>query len=372
MTEAEFVRRSVEHQLGGVTGAGLCQDEDARLFAEAASSGGALSWNGATGLPHAFNNWAKLCDAEGQESLRQVGGRATEVKYVRSLAEMQAAGADFSMIVDMQDRRTRNLRLADGRVFPTFCFNRLVGVTDRVLWPLPLYHDIEDEGFLGGIDPKAVPWAEKDNRIVWRGIPGGRASPKGEVRSETVRLFYVLKRHAAGEMSREEALATISTFPRHRFVERLHADPRADVGFISRKGIKLPGQPLLSHLERPRVSRQDMQRSKYLAVVRGNDVASSLYWTMNSGSLALVMESPFETFGSCHFRPWEHYVPFREDMSDFDVAYDWCEAHPAECQAMAESAAEVCRLLARADLRQEIGRGVVGAVSRALRASLLV
>jgi hypothetical protein len=367
MTEAEFVRRSVEHQLGGVTGAGLCQDEAARVFVEAASSGGALSWNGAAQAPYACNNWVKVSDAEGRETITRVDGRATEVKYLRTLEELLAAGADFSLLVDMQDRRTRNLRLQDGRVFPTVSFNRLVGATDRVLWPLPLYHDIEDEGFLGGIDPKAVPWAEKDSKIVWRGIPGGRASPKGEVRSETVRLFVVLKRHAAGEMSREEALATISTFPRHRFVERLQTDPRADVGFISRKGIKLPNQPLLSHLERPRISRQVMQRSKYLAVVRGNDVASSLYWTMNSGSLGLVMESPFETFGSCHFRPWEHYVPFREDMSDFDAAYEWCEAHQAECEAMTERAAEVCRLLARDDLRREIARDVVSAISRVLR-----
>jgi hypothetical protein len=369
VTEAEFVRRSVEHQLGGVTAAGLCQDEAAREFAEAAASGAALSWDAAAEMPRGFNNWAQVRDGEGQLRLSQIGGRSTDEKFVRSLEEMRAAGLDFDLVIDMQDRRTRHLRLQDGRVFPTLSFNRLVGATDRVLWPLPLYHDIEDEGFLGGIDPKAVPWAEKDSKIVWRGIPGGRASPKGEVRSETVRLFVVLKRHAAGEMSREEALATISTFPRHRFVERLNGDPRADVGFISRKGIKLPTQPLLAHLERPRISRQEMQRSKYLAVVRGNDVASSLYWTMNSGSLALVMESPFETFGSCHFRPWQHYVPFREDMSDFDAAYDWCEAHQAECQAMTERAAEVCRLLARADLRLEIARGVVGAISRALQAS---
>ncbi len=88
---------------------------------------------------------------------------------------------------------------------------------------------------------------------------------------------------------------------------------------------------------------------------------------MNSGSLALVMESPFETFGSCHFRPWEHYVPFREDMADFETAFAWCEAHQAECQAMTERTAEVCALLARADLRLEISRAVVGAISRALR-----
>lgn len=369
MTEAEFVRRSVEHQLGGVTSAGLCQEEAARLFAEAAASGAALSWDAAAEMPRAFNNWAQVRDGEGQVSLCQIGGRSTDEKFVRSLEEMRAAGLDFDLVIDMQDRRSRNLRLDDGRLFPTLSFNRLVGATDRVLWPLPLYHDIAGEGFLGGLDPKAVAWAEKDSKIVWRGMPGGRASPKGAVRHETVRIFRVLKQHAAGEISRDEAMAVLATFPRHRLVETLHKDPRVDVGFVGRKGVVLRDQPLLAHLERPKISRQEMQRSKYLLVVRGMDVASSLYWTMNSGSLGLVMESPFESFGSCHFRPWEHYVPFREDMADFETAFAWCEAHQAECQAMTERAAEVCRLLARADLRLEISRGVVDALRRALQAS---
>jgi hypothetical protein len=361
MTEAEFVQRSVEHQRGA---GGFCLDEAARALAEEAASGAALSWDARAGLPRGLNGWAVGPEGTG---FVQVGGSSTEEKCTRTLEELRAAGLDFDLVVDMQDRRVRTLRMADRDPFPTVSFNRLVGYSDRILWPLPLYHDLGSDGFLGNIDPKAVAWRDKDSRIVWRGIPGGRSSPKGKVHREKLRLFVVLKRHAAGEIDTAEALALISTFPRHRFVERMQNDPRADVGFISRKGIKLPEQPLLAHLERPRISREAMQRSKYLAVVRGNDLASSFYWTMNSGSLGLVMDSPFESFGSCHFKPWEHYVPFREDMSDFDAAYAWCEAHQPECEAMSQRAAEVCRLLARADLRQEIARGVVAEVRRGLR-----
>ncbi len=197
----EFVERSVAHQLGGVTGPGVCQDQDAREWAEAAASGGAMSWDNAAAMPRALNGWERDLSANATSGFVQPGGQATVEKYARTLEQILHAGCDFDLIVDMQDRRSRNLRLPDGRVFPTISFNRLNDVTDRVLWPLPLFHDIENEGFLGGLDPAAVAWADKDDKIVWRGIPGGRASPHGDVRRETVRLFYVLKRHAAGEMS---------------------------------------------------------------------------------------------------------------------------------------------------------------------------
>ncbi|MGV8951653.1 MAG: glycosyl transferase family 90 [Cypionkella sp.] len=366
MTEAEFIEAQVRHQLGGTTAKGLSQSDDARSYAEAAASGSAVSWCHADAAPRGLNNWQIDHSAEVAGAIHQPDGQATVEKFSRTMQEVLAAGCDFDLIVDMQDRRVRNLRLPDGRLFPTISFNRLRDTDDRVLWPLPLYHDIQDAGFLGGLDPAAVPWSQKDNKIVWRGIPGGRSSPHSDVRREGVRLFAVFRQHTHGELTTEQALALISTFPRHRFVEYLANDPRADVGFIDRRGAKMHKQPLLSAYGRPRITREAMQQSKYLAVVRGNDLASSFFWTMNSGSLGLVMDTPFDSFASCHFQPWVHYVPFREDMSDFEQIFAWCEAHQPECQAMTERAAEVCRYLARADLRPVIAREVIDGIRRAL------
>lgn len=366
MTEAEFIETSIRHQLGGVTARGLSQDAEVRGHAEAASSGGAISWDHAAGAPRSLNNWKQDPASDQAGWLVQSEGKANVEKHAGTLQQALAAGSDFDLIVDMQDRRTRNLRLADQRLFPTISFNRLNDVDDRVLWPLPQYHDIDDAGFLGGLDPAAVPWAQKNSKIVWRGIPGGRSSPYADVRREGVRLFAVFKQHDAGTLSTQEALALISTFPRHRFVELMADDPRADVGFIDRRGVKLHRQPLLARLARPRISREEMQHSKYLAVVRGNDLASSFFWTMNSGSLGLVMDTPFQSFASCHFQPWVHYVPFREDLSDFESAFAWCEAHQPECEEMTLRAAEVCRYLARGDLRPIIARGVIDGIRRAL------
>lgn len=73
---------------------------------------------------------------------------------------------------------------------------------------------------------------------------------------------------------------------------------------------------------KPRMTRQEMQKSRYLAVIWGNDLASKFFWTMNSGPQGLVMDTPFDSFAACHFRAHAHYLPFKANMSDFDAVFD--------------------------------------------------
>jgi hypothetical protein len=89
---------------------------------------------------------------------------------------------------------------------------------------------------------------------------------------------------------------------------------------------------------------------------------------MNSGSLALVMDGAFETFASGHFRPWEHYVPFKADLSDLEERLDWCKANEAACREMATRAHAVCSLIGKADLRAEIGRQLMRRLEKRIAA----
>ena len=84
---------------------------------------------------------------------------------------------------------------------------------------------------------------------------------------------------------------------------------------------------------------------------------------MNSGSVGLVFDCDFESFASHHFKPWEHYVPIRKSLGNMEKALEWCEKNQEECQEMARRAAEVCRLLARQDLREKIQQGIVGGLN---------
>lgn len=364
----EFVESQIAHCLGSVAGPGLRQDGPALDHAKAVSAVGALLWDTAQGKPAPWNGWREVHEGTADGPPRLVGPRKVNPeKHLGALRTLQASGLDFNAIIDMRDCRTRGLRLADGTVFPVFSFHRQRGRSDRVIWPLPGYQDLDHENFVGHVHPDHVPWSQKTPRVIWRGIPGGRAQPKGPEGHEGYRFGPLLRKAASGEWPPEQARAVLSSFPRHRFVEHLYSDPRADVGFVDRGKLRLSDVPVLRDWEKPRLTRQQMQGARYLAVVRGNDLASNFFWTMNSGSLALVMDGPFESFAACHFQPWVHYLPFKADMSDFDQIFDWAEAHQDECRQMARRAADVCLLLARADLRQRALAGVVARLGAAIR-----
>jgi hypothetical protein len=234
------------------------------------------------------------------------------------------------------------------------------------LWPLTPHHALESDHFVAGVDPHAVAWKDKTARVVWRGITGGRlmgSSPE----EEGIRLKGLLRRHAKGKFTELQLKRKMQELPRFNAVNMAKEDERLDFGFVDGDGYVISETPLHAALERPRMSRLEMQHYKYIAVLRGLDVGSSFYWVMNSGSVGFVMETPFETFASRHFRPWEHYIPFREDCSDLVERFEWAEGNPLECQEMTRRASEVCTLLARSDLREAILRGVIeriGAMSR--------
>ncbi len=352
MTEAEFIARSVALMLGGVAGP-LAQSEAALLRAFAGSSGIAVAH-----LPGQNDPLARDPDTGALKTLR-LRAVVRNQKVGGSLAQIRAQGPEFGLVTDMQDRRLRDVAEKSDPPYPVFCFNRHKDDANRLLWPLPIYHDLEGDQFLADVRPDAVAWEDKLSCVIWRGTTNGRAEGDGAGRGEGMRLKAALRRYHKGRMTLDQLGKMIATTPRYRTLRHVEGDPRFDFGFIDGEGHIIAETPFHADLEKPRMPREEMQRSKYIAVLRGVDVGSSFYWVMNSGSVGFVMETPFETFASGHFRPWEHYIPFREDLSDLEAHFDWAEAHPDDCKAMTQRAAEVCAFLARADLRAEILREVV-------------
>ena len=178
-------------------------------------------------------------------------------------------------------------------------------------------------------------------------------------RSEGIRLKGILRRYSNEKISKNEVAGLVGQLPRFHALTKVFGDPRFDFGFVDGDGYVIAETPLHADLGRPRMSRIDMQRNKYIAVLRGLDVGSSFYWVMNSGSVGFVMETPYETFASQHFRPWEHYIPFREDCADLNERFDWAEEHTYQCEEMTKRAVDVCRLLSFADVRERVANEVV-------------
>lgn len=366
--DEEFIHQQVSHRLGRISEIQLASITAAQERLEASGSGATLRWLSAQNQPAEWNNWSS--NSPGIEGVR-FRGRSPELnpKTFGSLQEILAAGADFDFAIDMQDRRVRSPTVQDGpekgKALPVFAFNRLAGMAGLVLWPLPGYHDLGSDGFLGNFESKRIPWEEKVSRFVWRGSPGGRNTiGKSSEHAAGHRLRPLLIKNQAHQLSDRKLFKHLDQFPRHRFVTRYIDDTRGNVGFIDRKDIGIDRWPALRPLKREHISQHEMLGYKYIVVLRGLDVGSSFYWTMNSGSVGLVMETPFESFASTHFRPWEHYVPFKEDSSDFEERLAWCEANDAECRAMVERARIVCQKLAEPGLRQEANRQVITEIRR--------
>ena len=366
MDDHDFVATQVAHRLGAIGAARLGLNETARDYALAVSSGGALAWNAAAHAPFAAHGWLPNPDQPDVPHSTARGVRPE--KSQGALQSLLRAGADFDLMIDMQDRRVRSLETADGQVFPTFVFNRVEGAAGRILWPMPTeLHAIGANAFLGPFpDPDALPFAERTARVVWRGGMTGRGGGRGDVRLEGFRFQKLFAEVESGRRALSWAHKKLHDFPRFAFVRHLSTDPRADVGLIEQEWLHPLSKPILAPVTRSAMPQRLQARAKYIAVLRGADLASSFFWTMNSGSLGLVMETPWESFASVHFKPWVHYVPFKVDMSDFDERFAWCEDNPADCAEMVREAGQMCQYLARKDLRHAAD----GMVIKTLRAAL--
>ncbi len=59
-------------------------------------------------------------------------------------------------------------------------------------------------------------------------------------------------------------------------------------------------------------------------------------WKLLSGSLVLSQESPWETFFTRQFEPWQHFVPIAEDFSDLGDRLAWCRTNDDVCREIAQ------------------------------------
>lgn len=364
VTRDEFIAASVRHQVGDLGDVQLAMNDATIAHARAVSSGMLLQWDHNIAAPDPFNGWLV-----NRGELRKSGTKVNRVKVAGALSSILAHQPDFSFMIDMADHRARSLVTADGQAAPVFCFNRKkANGQGRILWPLAGYQDHGSDEFLGGANLRDIPWSEKRSVVAWRGSAGGWARLGKHGHGRMIRMHALLKKHQRGEISETDTARALLTVDRHKLLAACQDDPRFDLGYTHFGPFDLDQMPLIGSFRRDRIARPEFGRFKYLAVLPGADVGSNFYWVMNSNSLGLVMTPEFDSFASAHFKPWEHYVPFRRDLRDLEQNLAWCEDHPAECQNMVQRANAVCALLADPELRDHI----MGRVVRQVGAQLAI
>jgi len=192
------------------------------------------------------------------------------------------------------------------RVVAALC-TRLSGEVDVskvVLLPL------DDEFFLRGVVPALGlplrPWAERRPKLFWRG-------------------------RCCGE--------------RERIIGRLAASPRTEVGWVA---VPPPGGTCLSW-----APPQEFQRYKYVAIIDGNVIASSLMWCFALGCVPVLVTHPLNRYWCQeHLKPYENYVPLSFDLGDLEEVLDWLSKHDAECERIAAAALRLAETVFSAHFQQ--------------------
>ena len=87
------------------------------------------------------------------------------------------------------------------------------------------------------------------------------------------------------------------------------------------------------------VSINNMLKYKYIISIEGNDKDSGLNWKLASGSVVLMKKPVYESWlMEGRLIPYVHYVPLKDDYSDFEEILNWCKNNDSKCKEISSNA----------------------------------
>ena len=191
---------------------------------------------------------------------------------------------------------------------------------DAVLIPDPEFFNARAYRSLRARLPSQRPWAERSDKIVYRGATSGKG----------------LRPHEATDLLAKD------TLPRIRLCAMLASTPKTDVKIYRIVQSAEPGRDeamlreagLMGGLT-PTESWLD---AKFALDIDGNTNAwSNFYTRLLMGCCVLKVASPagFRQWYYDRLEPYVHYVPVRADLSDLHDRIDWCRSNEADCARIA-------------------------------------
>jgi len=141
-------------------------------------------------------------------------------------------------------------------------------------------------------------WHEKENNIVWRGN---------------------------GYTSFDKK------FNRYHFISKYYKEH--NVGFT------VYNPKLSSDLFKDEMTVEQQLKYKYLLCLEGNDVATSLKWSLMSNSVVIMSKPIIEGWlMEGLLQPYVHFVPLKDDFSDLNEILEWCRNNDDTCKQISENA----------------------------------
>ncbi len=159
---------------------------------------------------------------------------------------------------------------------------------------------------------QTVPWEKREEKAFWRGA----SNDKGY----SLENYPTRPRFLISLLSRENPAQIDAGFCR--------VYPTDVEQLFQQMGLILGNVPIAGHLD-----------YKYLPVLDGYMCTfPGFQWRLLSGSLTFKQESDEIQYFYGALKPYEHYVPVKNDLSDLLEKIRWAKAHDAECQAIAKRA----------------------------------
>ncbi|EKE21773.1 MAG: KDEL (Lys-Asp-Glu-Leu) containing 1 [uncultured bacterium] len=175
---------------------------------------------------------------------------------------------------------------------------------------IPDYHDLSYKNMeminkITALNGK-YPWEEKQNLAFWRGVNRKKA------------------RYLLSIISYQNPSLIDAGFPDNIHEENQDIDtPNADI----------------SHLKKEFASHDDHLKYKYLPVLDGFFCTYPGYqWRLFSNSLCFKQESLEIQWFYKGLKPYEHYIPIKDDMSDILEKIDWARKNDGLCKKITENA----------------------------------
>jgi len=199
---------------------------------------------------------------------------------------------------------------------PSFHINKLIGDNqfDKNVILLPGDYTITNQmkKIYDELDLVKISWQERKKVIGWRGAPSD-----GKYRLNNIQNLPRLKLVLFSNLC--------STCVDAKFV-----NPKKSAIVRALSGMDISTNDFIPP--------KDMLKYRYLASVDGSASAyTRVPWIMYSDSTMLFQTKWVQWFYPA-MRPWVHYVPLKEDLSDLLERYYWLRDHDKDAQIMASNA----------------------------------
>lgn len=168
---------------------------------------------------------------------------------------------------------------------------------------------------------RQYPWNKKQNKIFWRGVASGA-------------------NYTTNDINGSKRLRFLNAALGKQFIDARFTDYTHMLNDSFKQ--KLANIPHLSLT--PAVSPQQSLSYKYLIDVDGHSCSfSRMAWILYSNSVLMKHTSDKIQWYYHLLKPYQNYIPIKEDFSDLQQQYEWAEAHPQQVLKISKNARAVAR-----------------------------